>query len=184
LTHIKTTRKRRRAAQGTTEYLVVLGVIALGITAGVSAFGDELQRAFGYASARLRGAPTLQLSYVTVVRSPARHTGRSGASLARSSSMSIPGTFGSPATGQVKLSWKAPTSNENGSALTNLAGYRIYYGTDSGTYGPPVDIGTVTEFQLTGLEIGETYYFAISSYGGTGAESALSNEVSKVVTAE
>jgi len=36
--------------------------------------------------------------------------------------------------GNVTLSWQAPTDNTNGSALLNLAGYVIHYGSVSKTY--------------------------------------------------
>ncbi|MDH3432879.1 MAG: putative Ig domain-containing protein, partial [Gammaproteobacteria bacterium] len=36
--------------------------------------------------------------------------------------------------GSVTLSWIAPTQNEDGTALTDLAGYKIYWGTTSGSY--------------------------------------------------
>ena len=38
------------------------------------------------------------------------------------------------ATGSATLSWVPPTQNSDGSPLTNLASYRVYYGTSSGTY--------------------------------------------------
>src|SRR5580658_607015 len=36
-----------------------------------------------------------------------------------------------PSTSSASLDWAAPTTNTNGSALTNLGGYKIYYGTSS-----------------------------------------------------
>ena len=38
------------------------------------------------------------------------------------------------ATGSATLSWTPPTTNTDGSPLTNLAGYKIYWGTSQGTY--------------------------------------------------
>ena len=37
------------------------------------------------------------------------------------------------ADGSITLSWTAPTENEDGSALTDLAAYKIYYGTSPGS---------------------------------------------------
>src|SRR4030042_1896878 len=39
------------------------------------------------------------------------------------------------------LSWDAPTTNADGTPLTDLAGYKVYYGTASGTYGTPINVG-------------------------------------------
>ncbi|MEO6307257.1 MAG: fibronectin type III domain-containing protein [Nitrospiraceae bacterium] len=64
----------------------------------------------------------------------------------------------------------------------DLAGYKIYVGTASGTYsfsGFPFLTGRVTSYTLSNLPKGQTYYFAISAYDSAGNESVLSAEVSK-----
>ena len=38
------------------------------------------------------------------------------------------------ATGSATLSWTPPTTNTDGSPLTNLAGYKVYWGPSQGTY--------------------------------------------------
>src|SRR5262249_43353816 len=38
------------------------------------------------------------------------------------------------ATGSATLTWTPPTQNTDGSALNNLAGYKVYWGTSQGTY--------------------------------------------------
>ncbi|TAK03045.1 MAG: hypothetical protein EPO39_12735 [Candidatus Manganitrophaceae bacterium] len=70
------------------------------------------------------------------------------------------------------LSWSANTE-------TDLAGYKVYYGTSSRNYGAPVDVGNQTTFTATGLSEGQTYYFAVTAYNAAGSESGLSTEVSK-----
>ena len=40
----------------------------------------------------------------------------------------------------------APSINEDGTPLTDLAGYKIYYGTASGNYTNNVDAGNVTSY--------------------------------------
>ncbi len=66
---------------------------------------------------------------------------------------------------------------------TNVAGYRVYYGTRSGEYlqknGQGVDAGNATSFTVTGLEGGSRYYFAVIAYNDLGYESGYSNEVFK-----
>ncbi len=79
------------------------------------------------------------------------------------------------------LTWTAPTKNVDGSALTNLSGYKVYWGTASRSYSQNANItGAGTTTYTTGLSPG-TWYFAISALDATGAESAKSNEVSKTV---
>jgi hypothetical protein len=71
--------------------------------------------------------------------------------------------------------WVAPTGNTNGTALTDLAGYHIHYGTNKDNLTQMIDLaGTSTnEYEVSGLAPG-TYYFAISAYTSAGAESAES----------
>jgi hypothetical protein len=76
------------------------------------------------------------------------------------------------------LSWKPPTVNSNGSALTNLAGYRIYYGTSASALTRSITINSVgvTTDVVTDLSPG-TYYFALMAFNTAGIESKLSNVV-------
>ncbi len=78
------------------------------------------------------------------------------------------------------LSWNSPVSNTNGTALTDLRGYKIYYGTSPGSYTAIVDVGKVTSFSLQNLSPG-TYYITVSAYNSAGTESGYSNEVSKKI---
>jgi len=59
-----------------------------------------------------------------------------------------------------------------------VAGYKVGYGTASGSYSSTVDVGNWTSVNITGLDTGRTYYFACKAYDSTGRESAYSNEVS------
>ena len=80
---------------------------------------------------------------------------------------------------QATLTWNAPTTNSDGTPLTDLAGYKVYYGTASGNYAQTVDVGNVTTSVVSNLTDGATYYFAVTSYDASGGESGYSNEVSK-----
>jgi hypothetical protein len=84
-------------------------------------------------------------------------------------------------TGQATLSWNAPTTNEDGTPLTDLAGYKVYYGTATGNYTKNIDVGNVNTFSITGLQTG-TYYFVATAYNTAKLESSYSNEVSKAIT--
>ena len=85
----------------------------------------------------------------------------------------------------VHLSWEAPTTNEDGTPLTDLAGYKIYYGTSSGVYDHTVDVGLMQGIQLSRyMSVGITYYFVATAYNTARIESEYSNEVSKTVTME
>jgi len=75
------------------------------------------------------------------------------------------------------LRWTAPSRNEDGTPLTNLAGYNVHCGETSGNYPVVLDAGTATEFVVTGLERGRIYYFAVSAYNEDGIESTKSGEI-------
>jgi len=63
--------------------------------------------------------------------------------------------------------------------LSDVAGYKIYYGTESGNYTfPPIDAGNVTSYTIDGLDEDEIYFFAVTAYASGGEESAFSPEVS------
>ena len=79
------------------------------------------------------------------------------------------------------LSWTAPTLNVDGSALTNLSGYKVYWGNASRNYTLSASVtGAATTTYTTSLAPG-TWYFAITALDSTGTESSKSNEVSKTV---
>lgn len=66
---------------------------------------------------------------------------------------------------------------------TNLAGYKIYYGTASRQYSDLVDVKKATLVAgrvygaVTGLAAGTTYYFVATAYDTDGFESDYSKEV-------
>src|SRR3972149_9643507 len=81
----------------------------------------------------------------------------------------------------VSLRWDAPTTNTDGTPLTDLAGYNIYQGTETGVYGSSVDVGYTLCYVVTGLTAGLTYYFAATAYDVSANESNYSNERSKLI---
>ena len=81
------------------------------------------------------------------------------------------------------MSWVAPQTNADGSALTDLAGYRIYYGTSSGTYSQSVTIAdpSTTTYTIGNLPA-NTYFFVLKAFNKSSAESASSPELSKTIS--
>jgi len=84
--------------------------------------------------------------------------------------------------GSVTLNWNAPTSNEDGSTLTDLAGYKIHWGTDPGNYTNTVTIDnpSVTTYVVDNLAAGQ-YEFVATSFNTSGIESRHSNPATKLV---
>jgi hypothetical protein len=88
----------------------------------------------------------------------------------------------STSTGSATLSWTPPTENSNGTALTNLAGYRIYYGTSASTMNKTVQIANpgLSRYVVENLTAA-TWYFTVRAYTTAGVESVASNTASKAV---
>jgi len=85
--------------------------------------------------------------------------------------------------GSATLSWIPPTTNTNGTPLTNLSGYRIYYGTSSSSLTQSVQIANsgITNYVIDNLSPA-TWYFTVVSYNNANVESPLSEVVSKTIT--
>ena len=84
--------------------------------------------------------------------------------------------------GTATLSWTPPTQNTDGSDLIDLAGCRLYYGTETGNYAQTIEIADpdATTYVVENLDPG-TWYFVSTAYNASGVESAYSNEASKTV---
>lgn len=74
----------------------------------------------------------------------------------------------------VHLSWDA-------SLETDIIGYNVYYGGESGNYTNLISAGNVTDVLIDGLTEGATYYFAVTAVAATGLESLFSNEATYLV---
>jgi fibronectin type 3 domain-containing protein len=79
-------------------------------------------------------------------------------------------------TDSATLSWTANSESD-------LAGYNVYQGTTSGSYGPAIDVGNTTIYTAQNLQAGLTYYFATTAYDSSGNESLPSIEVSTLISA-
>jgi hypothetical protein len=78
---------------------------------------------------------------------------------------------------QIRLAWDANSEPD-------LAGYKVYYGTASRSYGTPVNVSNVTTYTVTGLTTGQTYYLAVTAFDNASPanESTYSTEVSGAAT--
>lgn len=76
--------------------------------------------------------------------------------------------------GSLTLSWYA-------SASTDVIGYDVYYGTNSGNYPYMFNAGNATSATITNLSAGVPYYFAATAYDANNDQSAYSAEISYLV---
>ena len=85
--------------------------------------------------------------------------------------------------GIAEVSWDAPTTRADGTGLmpASLGGYRVHYGTATRAYDTMVDVGRVTSHRVTGLEEGNTYFFAVTAYDISMRESDFSSEAEKAL---
>ena len=85
-------------------------------------------------------------------------------------------------TGSATVFWTAPTQNTNGTPLTDLAGYTIYYGTSPSALTQTIQLAnpSATSYMVGGLSAG-TYYFAVAAYTTAGTQSTRSSAGSKTI---
>lgn len=90
---------------------------------------------------------------------------------------------GSPtASGVAELSWTPPVENTDGSVLSNLAGYRVFYGRTPDNLGQEIGIEnpSVSRYTLENLS-GGSWYFAVVAVNSEGVASAWSDIATKNV---
>jgi len=82
----------------------------------------------------------------------------------------------------ITLDWTPPTENVDGTALTDLQGYNVWYGFGSGGYTQSINImdsgASSFTFPVNGVASGTQIFVAMTAYDFEGNESAYSNEVS------
>ena len=171
----------------------ISGAAILDVTAGQSysfvpaahdADGDPLQfavaskpnwAAFDAATGRLSGVPTNTNvgAYEEIEISVS--DGKTSTKLPQ---FAITVAAAAPTMQNVMLSWAPPTTNTDGTALTNLNGYRILYGTQPGVYTATVTVNGagLTTYTLENLQSGK-YYLVMVAVTSAGAESDKSKEV-------
>jgi hypothetical protein len=80
------------------------------------------------------------------------------------------------ANGSATVTWVPPTQNTDGSPLTDLAGYKIYWGTSPGVYSNSltVDNPGLAAYVVENL-VPAKYYFVATAVNAEGVESEPSN---------
>lgn len=115
-------------------------------------------------------------------------TGTSGTSSSTPSGTTSPTSGSTPAStptahaDSITLSWAAPTENTDGSALTNLSGFNIYYGNSATAMTQKVSINTVglLTYVVGNLAAG-TWYFQVVAVNSSGVQSGPSSTVSATI---
>ena len=84
--------------------------------------------------------------------------------------------------GAAELSWLMPIANVNETALSDLAGVLIYYGTSASALTRCIVVSgdDASNYIVTGLSAG-TWYFGVEAFTADGAVSQLSGIVSKKI---
>jgi Putative Ig domain len=138
---------------------------------------------FDAATGRITGVPAAADtgSYVGILI--AATDGRSSSSLPPFAIMVSPENDGGGAGSlAVALSWTPPTSNSDGTKLTDLSGFRIYFGntSDALTQQITIDNAGINEYVVKNLTAG-VWYFALKAYNSMNEESDLSPVIQKTL---
>jgi Putative Ig domain len=134
---------------------------------------------FSIATGMLSGTPTSAQtgSYSNIVLSVS-----DGVASSALPPFTVTVTAATPTTGNATVTWVPPTQNTNGTALTNLAGLRIYYGTSPSNLTQMVQVASTTQTSTTIANLASgVWYFGGVAYTSAGAQSAMSSLVNATV---
>jgi len=84
--------------------------------------------------------------------------------------------------GTALVSWTPPTENTDNSTLSDLAGFKIHYGTFPGEYEEAITINNpgLTSYLIEDLGASD-WFFAMTAFNSSGIESAYSEEMFKTI---
>jgi Putative Ig domain len=84
--------------------------------------------------------------------------------------------------GLATLNWTPPTQNTDGSPLSDLSGYVIFYGTNASSLSQQISLSdpSLSTYVVPGLSTG-TWYFAVKAVTTSGVDSGFSNSASKTI---
>lgn len=80
-----------------------------------------------------------------------------------------------------RLTWQAPDENNDGSALTDLAGYKVFWGPNPRTYTQSALVDGANNTSYTVNLSPGAWYFAVTARNASGQESDYSDELSRTV---
>jgi hypothetical protein len=158
-------------------------VTVIGLGAALAACGGD-----GTTASTASTAGSSSTGSSTVSGSTTPPTGTSGTSSSTPSGTTSPTSGSTPAStpaahaDSITLSWAAPTENTDGSALTNLSGFNIYYGNSATAMTQKVSINTVglLTYVVGNLAAG-TWYFEVVAVNSSGVQSGPSSTVSATI---
>jgi hypothetical protein len=158
----------RKAERGFGSSRLIWAAIIGSLAIALAGCGDDESGASGTGAATGTSTPPTTVA----------DTAPSGGSTSGSGSTTTTPPTGTDSSSAVTLAWVAPTENSNGTPLTNLAGYKIHYGTASQDYTQVVSVSnpSLSRYVLDSLPSG-TYFFAITAFNAQGVESPLSGEI-------
>lgn len=133
---------------------------------------------FNQSNGRISGTPA---AADVATYSNIRITVSDGEASASTSALSI--TVNAVGNASVTLSWTPPTQNDDGSTLTDLAGYEVLYGRSQGELDQSIQVTnpSVNTFVVDNLSAG-TWFFALRSVNRQGTASQTSAVASKTVS--
>ncbi len=89
------------------------------------------------------------------------------------------GVGNGPGQGQVTVTWQKNADPNN--ASYKIAGYRIFYGKESGKYTKVFGVGNTNSAIISGLQPGTAYSFSVRAHNNKAYEGDYSAEISKTV---
>jgi hypothetical protein len=170
--------------------LLTFGLAACGVDEGSSSSGTASTGADSIPSVVTPGIGVIDRTSETSAPNPTPVSSTTSSSsttavASNNKTATIPSTppkSSTTSTGTATLDWTPPTENTDGSVLTNLAGYTVYYGTSPSNLTQSVKITNpgLSAYTMSDLPAG-TWYFAVTSSSSTGIESNRSGIVSATI---
>lgn len=134
---------------------------------------------FNASTGRLSGTPTAAdvATYSNISISVS--DGQASAAL---SAFAIAVTDAAAGTGTATLSWTPPTENSDGTALTDLTGYQVYYGQSQSNLNKTVTLNnpSLSTYVVENLGSG-TWFFALVAVNSSGTTSVFSSVATKTI---
>ena len=158
-----------------TSKLGVIGqiVTVIGLAAGLAACDDA------NTSGSMASTAATTATAAADASSPATAATTSTSGESKPESSDTTGSSSSSSPQSITLAWDAPTQNTDGSALTNLQGYEIHYGTSASSLTQKISINSTGQqnYVVDNLTSG-TWYFEVIALNSSGTPSGPSSIVS------